>query len=161
MLETTGEVVCIVTSPLESAINPLELIGSVMKILSLFMNFFNPKPDPFDIINKKLNEILKKVDTIYEDVKNLIEIVPCEEIKSDYRNRIRELFRDPTEGLAMKNLEQEAIIYAKSCARYESDKLDFWSKSVIKMSQLFVFSLAHCEHIAEYKTDFNLDKFTY
>jgi hypothetical protein len=60
----------------------------------------------------------------------------------------------------MKNLEQEAI-YAISCARYESDKLDFSSKSVIKMSQLFVFSLAHCEHIAEYKTDFNLDKFAY
>ena len=28
------------------------------------------------------------------------------------------------------------------------------------MSQLFVFSLANCEHIAEYKTDFNLDKFS-
>ena len=91
------------------------------------MNFFKPQPDPFDIINKKLDEILKKEDTIYGDVKNLIEIVPCEEIKSDYRNQIRvklfncqsvikthykssdkesakygvfELFRDPTESFA-------------------------------------------------------------
>ena len=60
VLETTGEVVSIVTSLLESAISPLELIGSLMKIISLFMNFFNPQPDPFDIINKKLDEILKK-----------------------------------------------------------------------------------------------------
>ena len=195
VIDATGTIVETVNNLLESFItggfvNPLNIIGSVFKLFSLIFNLF--QPDPFEEINKKLDQILNKLDDISKNIETLIANVNCVNFQQDSRNNIRsklqrllDLLRshfkynnsvtkqsvldvcsNPTEGVdkiysSFKDLEKEALNYMKFCGQYTSVSIAAWSKSVLEMSTLFVFVVAGCEHVYEYKTDFNLNKFSY
>ena len=45
----------------------------------------------------------------------------------------------------------------QNCGHYTSDAIEKWSKSVEYMAALFVFVVAGCEQVYDYKTDFNLN----
>lgn len=53
----------------------------------------------------------------------------------------------------------QIIKYFRACYTYKSEDVDRWSKSIEKMSSLFVVLVVGCEQVFEYKTSFNLNLF--
>jgi len=80
-----------------------DIIGGISGSLSFIGGLFGP--DPFDEINRKLDEIINKLNSISLELKSLAVLIPCTSYFQDYRNNIR---------VKLQNIVDALIFYFKS-----------------------------------------------
>jgi len=82
VFDSLGQIVSVATS-----FSTGDVIGGILGSLSFITSLFGP--DPFDEINRKLDEIINKLDIISQELKSLASLIPCTAYFQDYRNNIR------------------------------------------------------------------------
>lgn len=183
IVEVAGALVNVVSAVVSK--DPFDIIGSVFGIFSLFSTDpFDEIIRKLDEILRKLDEISSQLNNLVTTVictsleqdnrnnirvklnnlKDLLITYFKSTDKPNIKGRILQACSDPSDGINkiysfIKDADNEAIRYMQNCGHYTSDAIEKWSKSVEYMAALFVFVVAGCEQVYDYKTDFNLNRF--
>jgi len=145
-----------INKKLDEILNHLESISKSIESVISSIGCVNLQNDLRNNIRNKLNGLISLLRVYYKNPSN-----------QQYKNDIINKCRDQTQGVEKIYsdfkifLEEDTANFMKSCGYYENDAVNSWAQSVLGIAKMFIFVLASCEQINEYKSSFVIYKFSY